>query len=337
MASVRTQKPAVLLVNLGTPESPEPRHVRTFLRTFLSDSRVIEMPKALWQPILEGIILRVRPKHSGELYQSVWDLGEVEGSPLAFWSERQLAELQNRLGVEAHVELAMRYSEPTIPHALSDLRARGFERILVVPMYPQYSATTTASIIDEVARWLLGQRDQPEIRTLRSFPESPAYVQAVAKAVEQYWTEHGQPDFAAGDRLLLSFHSIPEAMRKAGDPYHDECEASARLIRSALGLQDEYMLTTYQSVFGPAKWIGPATIDTVGELGAKGVKRVDVVCPGFTADCLETVQEIDMLNRDTFLEAGGQEFHYIPWGNGAEPWIDALEYEVRTRLSGWIH
>ena len=332
----RLERPVVLLVNLGTPDSPAPADVRPFLRKFLGDPRIIEMPRAVWKPILEGIILRTRPKESGKLYESIWDLGEVQGSPLTYWSEQQRKAIADRLGDAAHVALAMRYSDPEVPAALDSLMDQGFHRVLVVPIYPQYSATTVAPIIDEVAHWLLKRRDQPEVRTLRSFPAAPAYISALAQALRCYWAEHGEPNFEAGDKLLLSFHSIPEAMSKAGDPYKEECELTAELLRAELGLEQASAVTTYQSVFGPAKWIGPATIDTVQQLAEAGSRRVDVICPGFTSDCLETLQEIDMLNRETFMEAGGKEFHYIPWANAAEPWLDALEEQVRLRLAGWL-
>lgn len=383
---MRMDIPAVLLVNLGTPANPTPAAVRTFLRTFLSDRRVVEMSPLLWRPILEGIILRVRPRHSAQLYQSVWNIDGITGSPLQYWSERQRDALAQRFGESVHVALAMRCSKPTIREALSDLRDQGYQQVLVVPLYPQYAASTVATVNDEVARWLLAERDHMAISVLHSYPDFPPYIEALALAVEKHWEAHGTLDCARGDRLLLSFHSIPLAVHKAGEPYRRECELTAQLLaqrlnldivtvegvcdesvtdsgksgvdtagpangdtasgdgggRGDLGDGDECNIlsdggcgglsVTFQSVFGPAKWIGPATIDTVRALGRAHAQRVDIICPGFTADCLETLQEINMLNREEFKRAGGGEFHYIPWANAEQPWLEALERLVRREL-----
>ncbi|MGV9184147.1 ferrochelatase [Arcanobacterium canis] len=337
-------KPAVLLVNLGTPDSLAPADVRRFLRAFLTDRRVIEMHPALWRPILEGIILRVRPRHAASLYAQIWGekAGEgVVGSPLMHWSQAQRADLDRRLGADADVFLAMRYSAPTVRQMLTDLQRRGYRRVLVMPMYAQYSATTVASVMDEVSRWSLENRDQLEFRMVRSFPTDMLYIEAVASAIENVWEKRGaRPDFAQGERLILSFHSLPQAMVDSGDPYVRECEATAKAVVRRLGLESEYgrgVLTTYQSVFGPAKWVGPATIDTVRELGAAGVRSLDVVCPGFATDCLETLQEINILNRGEFVNAGGAAtgFTYIPVANDAPAFMDALEKQVRRGMSGW--
>lgn len=323
--------PVLVLTNLGTPKSPTTKDVRRYLREFLSDKRVIEMPGIAWKPILEGVILRVRPAQSAAKYRSVW---LKEGSPLLHYTTRQAELLSERLGVR--VLPAMRYGEPSLPAVLDRLMAEGHRRIGVLSAYPQYSATTIASVNDAVCAWMRVKRDQPELRLSRSFPVDPAYIEALAGAIEDSWGRNGRPDFAAGDRLLLSFHSIPVAMHRAGDPYRGECLATTEALRERLGLGDEDCVATFQSVFGPAEWLTPATIDTVEGLGRSGSGRVDVVCPGFVSDCLETLEEIDQLNREAFMEAGGSQFHYIPWGNDAERAIDALEVQARSLLAGWV-
>ncbi len=330
--SFYTHKPVVLLVNLGTPDTPTSHDVRSFLREFLSDRRVIETHPLIWRPILEGIILRIRPRQSAEKYRTVW---LDEGSPLMHWTRRQAELMQEELGESVEVRYAMRYGQPAIRTVLDEVYRGGARRILVLPAYPQYAASSAGTVIDEVARHLLASRDQLEIRTVRSFPEAPDYIEALAHAIESSWEERGKPDFEAGDRLILSFHSIPRAMHDAGDPYRQECEATAAALRARLGLEGEALTVTYQSVFGPAEWIAPATIDTVERLGREGVGRLDVICPGFMADCLETLEEIDQLNRETFIEAGGREFHYIPWGNDSRGVVRALVEQVRQGVAGW--
>lgn len=325
----------MVLVNLGTPDAATARAVRPFLREFLSDRRVVETPPALWRPILEGIILRVRPRASAAKYASIWGSGGATGSPLMHWSLRQGELLQEALGEGVEVRVAMRYGRPALRDVLDELRAGGTRRVLVLPAYPQYAASSAGTVIDEAARWMLGARDQPEVRTVRSFPVSGRYIDALASAVEAHWARVGRPDFRGGDRLLLSFHSIPRAMSDAGDPYRGECLATAAALRARLGVEDGIGIT-FQSVFGPAQWIGPATIDTVGDLGRAGTRRVDVICPGFMADCLETLEEIDILNRETFLAAGGSEFHYIPWANASTGCVATLEEQARRGLAGWV-
>ncbi|MGO3041484.1 ferrochelatase [Ancrocorticia populi] len=325
-------KPAVLIVNLGTPEAPTAKKVRPYLREFLSDRRVVEMHPAVWRPILDGIILRVRPKASAEKYASIW---YPEGSPLMHWTVRQRDALIERLGDSAEVRLAMRYGKPSVQSELSRLHADGYRKVLVVPLYPQYAASSAGTVVDEVARWILDARDQLEIRTVRSFPEAPAYIDALVGAIESSWLENGRPDFAGGDKLITSFHGIPKAMHEGGDPYRYECEATADLLRKRLGLDEGQLVVTFQSVFGPSEWLKPATIDMVEELGKGGTRRVDVICPGFMADCLETLEEINILNRETFTGAGGQEFHYIPWANDSEGCINTIEEQVAGRIAGW--
>lgn len=336
-------RPAVLLVNLGTPDSPAPADVRRFLRTFLTDRRVIEMHPMIWRPILEGIILRTRPKASGALYEEIW--GEksgagVVGSPLMHWSLAQTEALRTRLNGTADVFLAMRYSCPTVQDMLTKLQSLGYRQVLILPMYAQYSCTTVASIMDEVSRWLMESRNQIEIRTVRSFPDDPLYIDALAAAIERTWDTQGRPDFSAGDKLLLSFHSIPQSMSDDGDPYVTECYTTASALTQRLGIAGtDGVEVTFQSVFGPAQWVGPATIDTVKKLGESGTRRIDVICPGFLADCLESVHEINILNRSEFVKAGGSNegFTYIPWANAEPAFIDALEGQVRSHLAGWVN
>lgn len=336
------EPPVLLLVNLGTPATPTAKDVRPFLREFLSDRRVIEMHPLLWRPVLEGVILRVRPRASAAKYATVWLPGQEAdqgGSPLMHGTQAQAQMLQERLdraGIKVQVRVAMRYGEPAMGKVIDELLATGARRLAVLPLYPQYSATTVASIVDVAARRLLAHRDQPELRTVRSFPVSRPYIAALATALEEHWEQVGRPQPQRGDRLLLSFHSIPKAMHDDGDPYRAECEATVAALREHMQLPPELVRTTYQSVFGPAEWIGPATIDTVEALGREGCPRLDVICPGFMADCLETLEEIDQLNRETFVQAGGGEFHYVRWGNGTPGAVDALEEQARQVLSGWV-
>ena len=332
MAAGNAAKPVVVIVNLGTPTEPTAKAVRPYLREFLSDRRVIEMTPLLWKPILEGIILRVRPRASARKYATIW---LDEGSPLMHWTTRQAAAVSEQLGEGVEVRAAMRYGKPALREVLSELHSEGFRRVLVLPAYPQYAASSAGTVIDEVGRWMLGARDQLELRTVRSFPDSAPYIEALATALDDSWAKNGKPHFNAGDKLVLSFHSIPEAMHKAGDPYRSECEHTAELLRIRLGLEKSAMLVRFQSVFGPAAWIGPATIDSMAELGHAGTRRVDVVCPGFMADCLETLEEINCLNRETFAAAGGSEFHYIPWANDSTGCVATLVEQAQRGIAGW--
>ena len=326
---------AVLWVGLGTPTDPSPRSVRRFLREFLSDRRIIEINPVLWRAILELFILPRRAHVAGAKYASVW---YDEGSPLLVHTLAQASALGEELGPDVVVRHAMRYGEPSVGASLERLRAEGVRRVLVVPAYPQHSQTTTGSVYDVVARQMLGARDQLELRMVRSWPTHPGYIEALALRIEETWAVEGRPDFDSGDVLLLSFHGIPVAMSRAGDPYPEECHATADALRTRLGLDERACRTTFQSKFGPAAWLTPATIDTVAELGRTGVRRVDVACPAFAADCLETLEEIGMLNRETFHEAtgGAGKFVRIPCVNDHPVFIDAVAEVVRTHLSGWL-
>jgi ferrochelatase len=345
----------IVLVNLGTPAKPRPRAVARFLREFLTDRRIIELHPVLWRICLEVCVLPVRSRKSAAKYATVW---LDRGSPIVVHSQDQAAGLAaalNAVSADASdagphpspaaliapsppryiVRAAMRYGSPSIAAVLDGLAEEGVRRVLVVPMYPQYSQTTVASIYDSVARHLATRRDQPELRFVRSFPTHPWYIEALAQQIDAAWAARGRPDFAAGDRLILSFHGIPQSMADDGDPYHSECLATAQRLRERLGLGSEECLVTFQSKFGPSPWLTPATIDTVRQLGAAGTGRVDIMCPGFVADCLETLEEIDQLNREAFTLSGGGQFVRIPCLNANSWFIDALAQMVREHTAGW--
>ena len=320
----------VLLVNLGTPAAPTAQALRPYLAEFLSDPRVVEIPRLVWWPILHGIILRVRPVKSAHKYASVWS---DEGSPLAKWTSRQSRLLLGWLGERGHrveVRHAMRYGEPSVASVLDEMKAAGVVRVLVLPLYPQYAAATTASVGDAVMAWAMKARRVPELRFVGEFHDDTGYIDALARSVERHWQANGQ-----GDRLVLSFHGVPHRSLLLGDPYHCQCHKTARLLAVRLGLPRERLLVTFQSRFGKAKWLEPYTEPTLRELGAQGVGRVDVMCPGFVSDCLETLEEIDMEAREAFLESGGKSFHYIPCLNDDPPWIDALGRVAERHLQGW--
>lgn len=325
---------AVLLVNLGTPDAPDAPSLRRYLKQFLSDPRVVEIPRLLWWPILNGIILNTRPKKSAAKYASIW---MPDGSPLRVHTERQsalLAEVLNRENPPVMVDWAMRYGRPSIPDALSRLKAQGAERILLLPMYPQYAASTTATVVDAAAAWLQQTRNQPELRFVRHFHDDPAYIAALAASVSKHWEIHGRP--GARDKLLLSFHGLPKRSLDLGDPYFCECQKTARLLVEALGLLQGQYQVSFQSRFGKAEWLQPYTTATLEQWARDGVERVDVICPGFVADCLETLEEIAQEGREDFLAAGGREYHYIPALNENPDWIEALADLVRGELSDWL-
>ena len=327
----------VLLVNLGTPEAPTAKALRPWLRQFLSDPRIVELPRLVWLPILNGIILTTRPARSAKKYASIWT---AEGSPLRVHTERLAALLKDSLnrGHEKNknndgiiVAWAMRYGSPPIVDTLADLRARNASRILVVPLFPQFAGSTTASVLDELARAMRLWRNLPELRFVRSFPDDPGYIAALAASVREHWAHHGQ-----GDCLVASFHGQPARTDELGDPYRAECLTTARLLGEALALPPEKLRVTFQSRFGRGKWLEPTTQPTLESLAASGVKRVDVICPGFAADCLETLEEIAMQCRDAFLARGGEAFHAIPCLNTRPEWIAALDGLVRRHLAGWM-
>ena len=324
---------AVVLVNLGTPDAPTGPAVKRYLRQFLSDPRVVEIPKPIWWLILNGIILNIRPKKSAAKYATVW---MPEGSPLRVHTERQTSLLKGLLGERGHqltVTSAMRYGAPSIPSVLARLKAEGATRILLVPMYPHYSASTTATVIDEACAWLQKLRNQPEMRFIRNFHDDEAYLSALEKTVRKHWQTNGA--LGEKDQLLISFHGLPKRSLDLGDPYFCECHKTGRLLAERLNLKPEQYKITFQSRFGKATWLQPYTAPTLHNMGAEGVRRVDVICPGFVADCLETLEEIAQEARDDFLGAGGKEFHYIPSLNEDGNWINALANLVERYMAGW--
>lgn len=322
----------VLLTNLGTPEAPTPRAVRRYLAEFLSDPRVVEAPRWLWLPALYGIILTIRPRRSAAAYAKIW---WDEGSPLLVIARRQQRALQQRLDEvlnrPAHVALAMRYGEPSLARGLDELRDAGAEKILLLPMYPQYSATTTATTFDRVAEILRGWRDQPALRTVMHYPGEPAYIRALAGSVRRYWQAHGR-----GERLMLSFHGIPKRYAKKGDPYPRDCGLTGQRLAAELGLDGGEWKTCFQSRFGREPWLQPYTDKTLEAWAREGVKTVDVLCPGFSADCLETLEEIAIGNRELFEASGGERLSYIPALNDDPAHIDMLAGLVERELSGWL-
>lgn len=321
---------AVLLCNLGTPEAPTAPALRRYLAQFLSDPRVVEIPKLLWQLILHGIILRVRPAKSAAKYASVW---LPEGSPLQVWTDKQAKLLQGYLGERGHhliVRHAMRYGRPAIAEQLKALRAEGVTRVLVLPAYPQYSGATTASVVDEVARWALKTRHLPELRFINRYHDDPGYIAALANSVRAHWARNGQPEL-----LVMSFHGMPERTLHLGDPYHCECLKTGRLLAEALGLRREQWLVTFQSRFGKAKWLEPYTEPTLRARAKAGLRKVDLICPGFAADCLETLEEIAQEAREAFLHEGGKEFGYIPCLNDSPAGMRMLADLAERHLQGW--
>ena len=326
----KAARTAVLICNLGTPDEASPAAVRRYLAEFLSDPRVVEIPRLLWWPLLHGVILRTRPARSARKYASVW---LPEGSPLRVWTEKQALLLAGYLGQRGHpvlVRHAMRYGRPSIAGALDALKAEGVDRVLVLPLYPQYAAATTASTGDAVAAWTRQRRNVPELRFVKHFHDDPGYIGALARRVSDHWMTHGRPD-----RLVLSFHGLPQRSLTLGDPYHCECLKTGRLLTERLKLREENVVVTFQSRFGKAEWLKPYTQATLVELARKGVGRVDVMCPGFVADCLETLEEIDQEVRAAFIAAGGKEFGYIPCLNDQHDWIAALAGIAIGQMGGW--
>ena len=321
---------AVVLCNLGTPDAPTTEALRRYLAEFLSDRRVVEIPRLLWWLILHGVILRVRPAKSAAKYASIWS---PEGSPLKVWTDKQAKMLSGYLGERGHrvtVRYAMRYGSPSIASVMDELKAQGVSRVLVLPAYPQYSGPTTASVCDAVYQWALNVRNVPEIRFVNRYHDDPGYIEALARKVQSHWTVHGRPD-----RLILTFHGVPKRTLLLGDPYHCECLKTARLLTQRLDLQAGQVVVTFQSRFGKAEWLQPYTEPTLVALAGQGVGRVDVMCPGFTSDCLETLEEIDQEAREAFLHAGGKEFHYIPCLNDQHEWIVALSNLAIMHMQGW--
>ena len=324
------ERTAVLLCNLGTPDAPTPAAVRRYLAEFLSDRRVVEIPRLVWLAILHGVILRTRPAKSALKYASIW---KPEGSPLRTWTEKQTKLLGGYLGERGQrviVRSAMRYGSPSIASVLDELKAAGATRILILPLYPQYSASTTASVIDAVGAWAMQIRTVPELRFINRYHDDPGYIRAIAKRITDFWTDRGRPD-----KLVLSFHGIPKRTVALGDPYFEQCMTTARLLVEQLRIAAEHVIVTFQSRLGRAEWLQPYTEPTLIGLARQGVKRVDVACPGFTSDCLETLEEIDQEARAAFMQAGGEEFNYLPCLNDQHEWIAALSALAIRHMQGW--
>lgn len=333
-------KLGVLLVNLGTPDSTEVKDVRRYLKQFLSDPRIVEVPRVLWWLILNGVILRIRPAKTAEAYASVWD--DKEGSPLLSISRKQATALGTALStgqnqsngqsssLNAEVELAMRYGNPSVADALNRLRAKNVRRLVVLPMYPQYSGSTIASVFDEVTAKLSRLRWIPECRFINQYFDEQSYIEALATSVESHWQQHGKPQ-----QLIMSYHGIPQRYRTNGDPYFCQCQATSRLLADRLQLAEDQFQVVFQSRFGKEPWLQPYCDETLKSLPAKGIKNIQVVCPGFAADCLETIEEIDEENKEYFLEAGGEQFSYIPALNEQPMHIDMMTALIERHCKGW--
>lgn len=328
-APVRSGRVGFLLVNLGTPDAPDAASVKRYLAEFLSDPRVVEIPRLAWQPILRGLVLTTRPKKSAHAYRQVWT---EAGSPLAAITAEQAEKLQERLGEAVRVRWAMRYGRPAIGDELQALMDEGCERVLLAPLYPQYCAATTATVVDKAADKLRKMRWQPALRTLPPYHDDPLYIDALARDIG---VQLDALDFAP-EVLLLSFHGMPERTLHLGDPYYCHCRKTARLLEEALGRTDLRIDTTFQSRFGRAKWLEPATDRTLVTEAHKGTKRLVVAAPGFSADCLETLEELAIQGRDQFLGGGGERFAALACLNAREPGMDMLEALVRRELAGWI-
>ncbi|HEX6020022.1 MAG TPA: ferrochelatase [Burkholderiaceae bacterium] len=329
-AQDQPERTGIVLVNLGTPDAPTPKAVRRYLREFLADPRVVEIPRALWWPIVHGVILRTRPAKSAAKYAAIWTR---EGSPLATWTRVQATRLLGSLGERGHavlVQWAMRYGQPSIAGALDALKAQGATRVLVMPMYPQYSAATTASTFDALAAWSRRVRRLPELRVVNQFHDDAAYIAALGARVTEHWMREGREGM-----LVMSFHGLPARTQTLGDPYRDQCLETARLLAERLALPTDQYVVTFQSRFGRARWLEPYTDATLRKLARQGHERVDVVCPGFVADCLETLEEIGIEGRKSFLAGGGKTFHLIPCLNDSPPWIDALARLAIRQMQGW--
>ena len=326
----RAERTGILLVNLGTPDAPTAQAVRRYLAEFLSDPRVVEIPRALWWTILHGVVLRTRPAKSAAKYAAIWS---NEGSPLLVWTRKQAVRLLGSLGERGHavlVQHAMRYGQPSIAAGLDKLKEQGATRILVLPLYPQYAAATTGSTIDAVQAWTRRTRSVPELRVVNQFHDDAGAIDALAARVQEHWMREGR-----GRMLVMSFHGLPARTLTLGDPYHCQCLKTGRLLAERLGLTAQEHQVTFQSRFGRARWLEPYTDATLRKLVQQGHERVDVICPGFVADCLETLEEIGIEARNAFLAAGGKQFHLIACLNDSPAWIDALAKLALRHLQGW--
>ena len=331
--SVAFGKVGVLLVNLGTPDGTDKASMRRYLEEFLKDKRVIEWPRALWYPILYGIVLNRRPAKVGEAYKLIWN-NELDESYLRTYTRSQAEKLAAQYADTPNlvIDWAMRYGQPSIPARIEALKAAGCERILIYPLYPQYAASTTATVNDKAFEALLAMRWQPALRTVPPYHDDPVYIDALAKSVENHLaTLDWEPEL-----IITSFHGIPQSYFKKGDPYHCQCQKTARLLRERLGLSKDRLMITFQSRFGPEEWLQPYTDKTVEELPKKGIKRIAVMNPGFVSDCLETLEEIGEQARESFMEHGGEKFTHIPCLNDSDEGMRVIDHVVARELSGWV-
>ncbi|GAB4528943.1 MAG: ferrochelatase [Parvularculaceae bacterium] len=332
---ILTGRCGVLIVNLGTPDAPTPPAVRRYLAEFLSDRRVIELPRLLWAPVLHGVILNTRPRKTARLYASIWDR-ETGESPLRRHTRTQAEKLQQALDPQSNeiiVDWAMRYGKPSIADRIASLASRGCDRIAVIALYPQYSATTSATVYDAAFDALKRMRWQPALRTAAPYHDDPVYIEAIAADLEAHLAKlDWKPEV-----VLASFHGLPQKYFDQGDPYHCHCAKTVRLLRARLGLDEGALRLTFQSRFGPQAWLRPYTDETLASLAREGVRRVAVATPGFAADCLETLEEIAIANRDLFLEAGGEHYAAIPCLNAGEHGMRVIEHIARRELAGWIN
>ncbi|TAN04929.1 MAG: ferrochelatase [Rhodanobacteraceae bacterium] len=326
-----TANTAILLVNLGTPAAPTADAVADYLAQFLSDPRVIEAPRWLWWPILHGYILRTRPRHSAEAYARIWS---DAGSPLLVYSEQlcaaMAAEVHQRSAGKVKVALTMTYGQPAARDTIESLLEQGIRRLLVLPLFPQHSATSSGAALDAVTRSLQHIRWQPEIRTVGDYHRDPGYLAALTGSVRTHWASNGR-----AQKLVLSFHGIPERYAAQGDPYPEQCRETARRLADVLGLADDELLVTFQSRLGRQPWLRPYTDEMLEQLAAQGVESLDVLCPGFAVDCLETLEEVSLRYRTTFLTSGGKQFHYIPALNATQAHVTALTDIAMRELAGW--
>lgn len=324
----KNNRTGILITNLGTPDEPETASVRRYLREFLSDPRVVEIPKLLWMIILHGIILRVRPARSARLYKDIWS---AEGSPLLAIGKRQRDRLEQLLRENGQqdfeLQLAMRYGNPSIRDALRAFQQQGIHRVVVLPLYPQYAGPTTGSTFDVVADEFKQWRWVPELHFINSYHDHPLYIEALANSIRKHVAEHGKPQ-----KLVLSYHGMPRRNLMLGDPYHCHCQKTTRLVMQQLGFAEDEFITTFQSRFGKAEWLKPYTDATLASLPGQGVKDVAIISPAFSADCLETIQELDQENREIFMEAGGEQYRYIPCLNDDDEHIRLMAELVQPYL-----
>jgi protoporphyrin/coproporphyrin ferrochelatase len=320
-----TKKTGVLLANLGSPTAPTTSAVRTFLKDFLGDPRVVNIPRPIWLLILHCFVLPFRPAKSAKAYQKVWT---DKGSPLIYFTRQFSEKLADKLNSKSVVvTYAMRYGEPSIAKQLKWLRQEGVEHIVVLPLYPQYSSTTTASIYDDVVKELNTWRHLPSFQFISDYHRNESYIESIAESVKSVWQEHGKNEL-----LLMSFHGLPELLTKLGDPYYHQCQETARLIAEKLGLEEKQWMLVFQSRFGKAEWLKPYCVDTLEKLPEQGIKTLDVICPGFAVDCLETLEEMAMENKSVFLESGGSDYRYIPALNDSDAHVNAMA----KLLDDWI-